>query len=410
MNKKLLQINTTGNFNATGRIAEDIGVIAQRNGYESYIALGRSKRQSANELITIGNKVDIFSHVALTRLFDAHGLGSKQATLEFVKKLSKLNPTIVHLHNLHGYYLNYRFLFQYLNNTDIPCVWTFHDCWPITGHCAHFMSVECDKWERGCHDCELKNEYPKSLLIDASTRNYELKRKYFGGKDKLLIVAVSYWLKDILQRSFLKDKEIEVIHNGIDLDIFTPIDLRTRAKLRSDNQIPNDKFVILGVASQWNEHKGFLDFIELSKYLPANCQIVMVGLTKEQISRLPNSILGVPRISDIHVLRSFYCMADLFLNLSYQESLPTVNIEALACGIPVIAYDAGGTRETLPCDSSLIVKIGDLGAVVKAIVFMMQRDKNESSREGRLFVEENFDKGKQYLKYIEVYNRLISYA
>ena len=276
--KKLLQINSVVNSGSTGRIAEEIGQTAIAAGWESYIAYGRNNRPSQSKLIKIGSDLDIKMHGLQTRLFDRHGLGSKSATQELVEKIEKIKPDIIHLHNIHGYYINIEILFKYLQNTNIPVVWTFHDCWPITGHCSYFSFVGCDKWKTQCFSCPQKTDYPASWFIDRSEKNFNLKKKLFTSLPNVTLVPVSKWLYGILEESFLQNYPLKVIHNGINTEVFRP---STGDAFRAKHHFDN-KFILLGVASVWSPRKGLKDFIALSKVLNNDFQIVLVGLTRKR--------------------------------------------------------------------------------------------------------------------------------
>src|SRR5699024_8325988 len=222
---KLLQINTTVNTTSTGRITEEIGQKAMEDGYESFIAYRKAGPEgSRSELIKSGNEIDKYWHGFKTRVFDLHGFGSKRATRELVREINDINPDVIGLHNLHGYYVNIEILFNYLKDVQKPVLWTFHDCWPFTGHCTYFESVNCERWKTGCHDCPLKKNYPASYFLDNSRWNYAKKKELFNGLKNLTIVTPSAWLKNYVTQSFLKDYPVKVIHNGIDIDIFTPND------------------------------------------------------------------------------------------------------------------------------------------------------------------------------------------
>lgn len=292
--KKLLQINSVINSGSTGHIAEDIGRLAIANGWESYIAYGRNPRPSASHAIRIGNRFDILWHVLVTRLFDLHGLASRRATKKLVRQIKEIKPDVIHLHNIHGYYLNYKILFTYLAESGTPVVWTMHDCWAATGHCPYYTFVQCIVWQSkdGCKNCPQKKNYPSSVLFSNAAYNFKCKKKYFNllSENQLTIVTPSKWLSDEIGKSYLGHYKRIVINNGIDLNVFKPAPVKNEHK---------KKFVILGVASVWDERKGLKSFIELSKLLADDEQIVLVGLTKSQRKNLPKNIQAVPRTENL---------------------------------------------------------------------------------------------------------------
>ena len=221
----LLQINVTCNQGSHGKIAEQIGSLALKNGWRSVIAYSRGNAESESETIKIGNRLNMYWHGFESRIFDNHGLSSRLATKKLVKQILDIHPDIIHLHNIHGYYLNYKILFEFLKEYNHPVVWTLHDCWSITGHCSHFVSANCKRWKTKCFDCPLKSKnYPKSYLFDRSTQNYFDKKAAFSSINNLHIISVSNWLNDIVKESFLNYANLHVIHNGIDISTFKPIE------------------------------------------------------------------------------------------------------------------------------------------------------------------------------------------
>lgn len=400
---KLLQINSVVNSGSTGRIAEEIGLTAIAAGWKSYIAYGRNDRPSQSELIKIGNDWDIKMHGFQTRLFDRHGLGSRSATKELIEKINEISPDIIQLHNIHGYYINIEILFNYLQKTNIPIVWTFHDCWPITGHCSHFSFVGCEKWKKKCYDCPQKTSYPASWLVDRSEKNFHLKKELFTSLPNLTLVPVSNWLSRILKESYLEDYPIKLIHNGINTDIFKP---STSRAFRSKHGLEH-KFLLLGVASVWSPRKGLKDFIELSKHLNSEYQIVLIGLTREQIEQLPDNILGIERTESVEELAELYASCDVYLNPTYEDNFPTTNLESLACGTPVITYKTGGSPEAIDELTGIVVEQGNIGKLIDAINKVKDKGKQSYSeacvnRAHRLYKKED-----RYKEYIDLYEQLI---
>ncbi|WP_146548894.1 glycosyltransferase [Rummeliibacillus suwonensis] len=360
--KKILQINSVCGIGSTGRIATDIHQLLLEQGYDSYIAYGRDSTIQDEKIIRIGTKYDNYAHVALTRIYDQHGFGSKKATKDFIKKVEKLNPDIIHLHNIHGYYINIEMLFDYLKEANKPVIWTLHDCWAITGHCAHFDYIQCRKWQTGCGYCPQTSSYPSSYIYDNSSENYIKKQETFTGVKSLTIATPSKWLANLVKDSFLGAYPIKVINNGIDLAAFKP----TKSDFRKTFNL-EDKFIILGVANVWNAKKGFDYFIELSKRISLNTVIVLVGLTPKQMEKLPKNIIGIRNTRNVQELAKIYSAADVFVNPTLEEVMGTTNIEALACGIPVITFDAGGCSENLNDQCGIVVEKENMDALNKAI-------------------------------------------
>lgn len=393
--KVLLQINVTANWGSTGKIAEQIGQCAISHGWDSYIAYGRWYNPSQSHLIKIGNKLDMYQHYAEQRILDNEGLCSRRATKEFIKRINEIKPDVIQLHNIHDHYLNYRLLFEYLNKTDIKVVWTFHDCWAFTGHCFHFITKGCERWKSGCFDCPLQHEYPKTFF-DRSRKNYTMKKNLFGANNNLTIIACSEWIANFVRQSFLKDKPIYVINNGVDLNVFKD----------SESLDTNKKsFHVLAVSNVWNKDKGFDDILKLREILSNEYEITIVGVTKQQLNSLPQGIVGIERTQNVHELVALYSKVDVFINPTYADNFPTVNLEALACGTPVITYRTGGSPEALDEKTGVVVEQGDINGLAVAIQKM--KENPLSSADCRKRAEDYFEKDKCFEKYIELYNGLM---
>ena len=390
---KLLQINVTSNWGSIGKIAEQIGQCAMRHGWESYVAYGRMQNPSKNKLIKIGTMADVYRHYATQRLLDNEGLCSSRATRRFLKTVDEIKPDIVHLHNIHDHYLNYRLLFSYLAERQIPVVWTFHDCWAFTGHCFHFVTKNCERWKTECHDCPLGHEYPNTLL-DRSRQNFQLKNKLFSNHPNLTIVACSDWIRDFAAQSFLKQNRIEVIKNGIDLDTFKPYGNKS-----------SEKFRIIAVSSVWNKQKGLDDIKELRKLLDDGDEIIVVGVTKSQKQDLPNGIIGIERTNNVQELAGLYSSSNVLINPTYADTFPTVNLEALACGTPVITYRTGGSPEAIDDKTGIVVEQGDVDAMARAIAELKQHPL--SAADCRARAEAHFNRNTCFEKYIQLYNDIL---
>ena len=398
---KILQINTTLNWGSTGRIAEEIGLLLQDKGFESYIAYGRYNNPSRSKTYQIGNKFDVYFHGLLTRIFDNHGLGSKNATLKLVNYIKEIQPDIIHLHNIHGYYVNYQILFNLLSKLDIPIVWTLHDCWSFTGHCSHFSYENCERWKTICYNCPQQRNYPGSFIMDRSKQNYIDKKKAFTSIKNLTIVTVSKWLENEVKSSFLKNFPIKTIYNGINLETFKPT-----PSLEKNKEF-NNKFVILGLASVWTERKGFNDFKKLRSLLSTDYIIILIGLSKKQIKELPEGIIGIQRTNSIQELAEYYSLANVFFNPTWEDNFPTTNLEALACGTPVITYKTGGSIEAIDEKTGFIVDQGDLNTTVQIIEKLKSVDKEKYKISCRQRAIQFYNKNERYEEYIKLYNSIL---
>ena len=375
--KKLLIINSVCGTGSTGRICADIARKYESDGYEVKIAYGRSAFVPDDCLkyaVRIGTTVEVYLHILYTRLTDRHGLASKRATRAFLKWAEEFDPDILWLHNVHGYYINYELLFNWIKSRPkMQVKWTLHDCWTFTGHCAHYMYAKCNRWpiDQGenssthCGSCPQLRQYPASWVTDNSADNYSRKKNAFTGLNNMTLITPSEWLAGELKKSFLSCYPVEVVRNTIDTEVFKP----TESDIRSKYGISDTDKMILAVAGVWTERKGLGDILKLSDELNA-CRIVIVGLTAKQIARIKPDhpdIIYIERTESVEELAKLYSAADVFINPTYEDNYPTVNLESEACGTPVISYDTGGCRETLHRPDSCVIK-QDVSALAQSIL------------------------------------------
>lgn len=357
---KIVHINTFPN-KSTGTIMMNIHKFLLKNDIESFVVWGRGRGSNNEREIFLNDKLGTYYHGLYTRLTDKTGFASKKSTRVLLKKLDEIKPEIVHLHNLHGYYINIELLFNYLKKKKIRIIWTLHDCWTFTGHCTHFEYANCEKWKNKCLNCPLINKYPKSFK-DNSEWNYVKKKDLFNGLN-ITIVTPSKWLTNLVKQSFLKKYETIVIPNGINTDLFKP----TKSDFRKKNHLENKK-IILGVASEWTKEKGYDDFIKLSQLLEDDYRIVLVGLSEKQMKDIPKNILGIRRTESVQELVEIYSAADIYFNLTYADNYPTTNLEALACGTPVVTYKTGGSPECINGKNGIVIDFETLCKNYKKIV------------------------------------------
>lgn len=340
---KVLMINVVCGIRSTGRICTDLATALEKQGHEVKIAYGREQvpEQFQKYAVRIGNDLDVKLHGVRARLVDGTGFGSKRATEKFIEWVKEYDPDIVHLHNLHGYYVNVEVLFKYLKTCGKKIIWTLHDCWAFTGHCTYFDYVGCEKWKYGCESCSQKKEYPACNGLDMSKKNYIIKRKIFTSIPNMTIVTPSQWLADLVKQSYLSEYPTLVIHNGIDTSIFKPTLSNVAEQYHCE-----EKKIILGVAAIWDRRKGLDTFLKLSEILDSSFQIILVGLNKKQIEKLPKNIIGIEKTNNVKELVELYSAAKVFVNPTLEDNYPTTNLEAIACGTPVITYNTGGSPES----------------------------------------------------------------
>jgi len=391
---KVLQVNSVCGRGSTGRIAVDLYRTLEENGDECRIAFGRGQAPQGIDTIRIGSNLTTVTHAGLACITDRSGFYSTTATKAMIKEMKSWNPDIVHLHNIHGYYLNIEVLFQALFEINKPIVWTLHDCWAFTGHCAYFDDANCSRWRIGCGSCIQKTRYPPSFVFDSSARNFIDKRNAFLSVSNLTLVTPSEWLASLVNQSFLARFNTRVIHNGIDLSVFHPV----KGIFRESNNIQGR--MVLGVASIWDHRKGLDHFIKLRSILDPQDVIVLVGLSEWQKRTLPPGMIGIVRTESVQDLVQLYTAADIFLNPTLEDNFPTVNIEALACGTPVITYQTGGSAECLTPECGLAVPKGDIQGLFSAIMSMPKTPAREEACISRSF---QFSKEQMYTKYARLY-------
>lgn len=350
---RVLIINETAN-GSTGKICRQIAKNYIDGGDECVLAIGRGEipQNPECQIKWIGNKFGLYSSVLMTRLFDTHGLNSKIATKKFLKWADSYNPDIVWLHNIHGYYINYEMLFDWIKKRpNMKVKWTLHDCWAFTGHCSYFTMAKCNKWQFGCKNCPQKKEYPKAVVIDNSYNNYNKKKKAFLGVRDMTVIAVSHWLENLIKKSFLKDYNIEVEYNKVNTDIFKP----TESDFKEKYNIKGKK-VVLSVANVWPARKGLADLTELSKLLDESYKIVLVGLSDAQIASLPENVIGLKKTDCIEDLVKIYSAADILVSASKEETFGMTILEAYHCGTPSVVYKDTACEEVAQMTGGIAVE------------------------------------------------------
>lgn len=395
---KVYQINSVCGYGSTGKIVQGLSDVLKKAGHHCRIGYGRGIC-IAEDCFRFESEREVLFHGLLSRLTDRQGFYSSRATKRLIEDIRDYDPDIIHLHNIHGYYLNVKLLFDFLGAYDRPVIWTLHDCWAFTGHCAYFDYIRCDRWVTGCHHCVQKNQYPMTLLADRSRKNYDQKKLLFTAVSGMTIVTPSQWLAELTHRSFLGKFDIQNIPNGIDLSVFQPVssDIRQRYGIGSGP-------MVLGVANVWEVRKGLKDFHLLRQLLPSQYRIVLVGLNDKQIASLPEGIIGIGRTESVQELVELYSAADIYVNPTHEDNFPTTNLEALACGTPVITYDTGGCPESLTDGCGMVVTKKDSRAdTVEALAQAILRA--DFSKESCRKQAENFEKSAQYQKYLQLYLR-----
>lgn len=396
----IAEINTV-NYGSTGKIMLGIQQIAREEGHSvySYYAIGKEK-QSNPFSKQVGRSFYNKLSSKLAHVTGMMGCFSLCSTIKLIHELKRKKIELIHLHNIHISFLNYPLLFRYIKRNDIKVVWTLHDCWSFTGHCAHFTYPSCEKWVYGCSECSRYKEYPISTF-DNSKFMYRLKKKVFIGVPNMTLVTPSFWLKGLVEKSFLKKYPVEVINNGIDLSQFYPIESSVR-----DSYGVDAKFLILGVSFDWNNKKGLDVFLELSRRLEEDrFQIVLVGTDDKVDKLLPPNIISIHKTNNSKELAELYTAADLFVNPTREEVLGLVNIEANACGTPVLMFRTGGSPECINTETGLVVEVDDVNSMEKHIRSLAES--NYFHAEQCVQQAKKFDMNDKYREYVSLYRKMI---
>lgn len=407
---KVLQLNTVCGSGSVGKITVDIYHTLNEQGHKGVILYGRNTAPENVNAIKVGTQTDFYAHALLGVVTGKGGFGSAKMTREIVQTIEKEQPDIIHLHNIHGFYVQIEYLFSYLRRADIPVVWTLHDCWSFTGHCAYFDYMGCEKWQQGCQACpQHRQAYPYSLN-DYSKQAYERKRNAFQNVKNLTIVTPSKWLADLVKKSFLQEYPVQVIPNGIDLANFN--EHAQGGEFRKEMGL-QDKFIILGVANVWELRKGLVHFVKLQELLEKaekdtffqaeNTKIILVGIDKHRKKKLPSSILGIEHTNGAKELAAIYQAADVYVNATLEDNFPTTNLEALSCGTPVITFATGGSPESIDQSCGLVTKTRDAEGIYQALLEIKERPPRERDclKKGR-----EYDKKKRFQEYICLYEKV----
>lgn len=391
---KLVHINAHSKY-STGNIATSI-INEVGNESKLFYAYGSEEKENT---VKHYSRPEWMADVALTRFLGLDSIWSWNNTRKIIRNIKRENPDVVHLHNLHGFYINYRQLFRFIKKNDIRVVWSLHDCWSFTGHCPHFDFVGCERWKTGCHHCPLyKKTYLKSWFFDRSKKGYEIKKRAFCGVKNLVIVTPSKWLEGLVKQSFLKEYPVKVINSGINTENFDIVSNNSFKGI-----LPKDKKIVLAVASTWDQMKGLSDVVEISRRLNDDYVVVMVGVSEAIKKELSNEkIVAITRTENQRQLAELYSAAHVFINTTYEDNYPTVNIEALCCGCPIITYATGGSVESVSDEAGIVVSKGNIDEMMSAIYSL------KGKRYNREKISENakslFSKEEMVRKYIDVYS------
>lgn len=397
---RVLQINAVINKGSTGIIARDICKAVVSYGGEAFFA-SQDKSQANNEF-TVGNWIDYKLHALYSRITGLQGYSSKTSTRALLYWIEQIKPDVVHIHNIHNNFINLPMLFTFLAEKKIPTVITLHDSWLLTGKCMHFLKYGCLKWKTGCYNCPAQKKEVPSLFLDRSHKVWDDRKKYIGKNPYVHIVGCSEWITNMAQESVLKERVVGTVHNGVNLDIFHPRENTIRNELSI-----NDKYVILGMANKWLASENEETYRTFISKLQEDEVLVLIGCSQNQIKKLSGKVVGIPFVTERIRLAEFYSMADVFVNTTIVDTFPTVNLEALACGTPVVTYDSGGARETIDSKTGYLVNYGDVQALRESINHLKNVDKKKLKENCIDRAKSHFDSKICYDDYILLYQRIL---
>lgn len=391
---KIVQVNATSGVGSTGKICAAVSDILSSRGIENYILYSIGNSSVPNSIKFSNTFIRLFQSL-LEKLSGRNGFVAKFSTAFLIKRLNEISPDIVHLHNIHSHDIDLKMLFGYLKRKKIRLFWTFHDCWAFTGGCTHYDMIGCEKWKSQCINCQSYRNF--SYFFDVTDKNFTDKIKVYAKELDLTIVTPSNWLGEQVKQSFLKSYSIKVINNGIDLDLFKPRKSDFRKKYDCEN-----KFILLGVSFVWSVKKGIDIFIKLAQTLDSRYQIVLVGTNETVDKQLPSNVISIHRTNNQVELAEIYSAADLFVQVTREENFPTVNIESLACGTPILTFRTGGSPEIIDDTCGMVVEKNDFNGLKEAIEYIYtQRPYSEDSCMNRAQL---YNKDNRFIDYSNLYN------
>lgn len=395
---KILQINAVYGFKSTGIIVKDIEKLLNDNSHTVYVAYQTALNPPPNSY-KIGSRLDYKLHALYARVFGRQAYASRCATKGLIKYIKRISPDIVHFHNLHSNYINLNMLCDFLAKRKIPTVITMHDCWYFTGKCTHYAAVKCDRWQTTCGNCPQNKAEQPSLFFDCTAKVLKDKTDHLNKLKNLTLVGCSEWVATEARKSLLKNATIKTVYNGVDTSIFKPHDSNFKEK-----HSLNNKFVILGIADKWclDINKEAVTRI-ISENIDA--QILVIGCTQAQKDYFKsyNNVLCLDYISDRQELADIYAASDVFVNLTHADTLPTVNMESICCGTPVITYNCCGSPELIDSDSGFVVEENDINTLLLKIKQIKDTPLLFDVKEK----QKKFDKNTCYNRYLDIYNSLL---
>lgn len=400
---KILQINATYRIGSTGKIISDLNDILTQNGHEGYMLCAYALETKDNLYIMDNMRYPFNAklNILKMRITGLNGYSKKKETIKALEWIDSIEPDVIHLHNIHGDWINLEYLFEYIKRKNARVIWTLHDCWAFTGRCSHFENYGCIKWKHECDACRNSNVYPITYFFDKSKKMFRDKKRWFSKIQNMELITPSEWLAELVSNSMLKEYPVTIIPNGVDTAVFFPREEGSKYLEGLER-----KRLILGVANCWTEGKGLRKFIELDKIIDhEEFQIILVGLSKKQVKDIPKTIIPILRTNNQVELAKIYSQVDCYLNCSILETMGMTTVEAMACGMPVIVFDKTAIPETVGNGCGIILDsdctIEEIYSAVKDICSTRWERKDKCISH----VMCNFDKEKQYKKYLKLYTK-----
>lgn len=401
---KVLLIDVNYKYSSTGKIVHDLAHELINSGHQARVLFGRGESIDSDVALRVAPVWEVYFHALMTRLTGFVGVFSYFATKRLIKQIKKFKPDVVHLHELHGYYVNYSMVVRFLKSSNIPVVWTFHCEFAYTGKCGY--AYDCEKWKTECSSCPQIKEYPSSLYFDFTRYMFHEKKKDFEGFDNLTIVTPSAWLARRVKQSFLSNFDVRVIHNGIETDsIFFP---RNAGHLVEKYDLHQKRIVLAVAPNLMDERKGGKWILDLASYYGDDVFFILIGVS-EAILNCPMNVVCLPKTKNQNELAEFYSLADVFLLTSQKETFSLVTAESLSCGLPVIGFDSGAPTEVAPAGYGLFSVYGDLVTLKRNLDAFLEGNLDFKSREEcRAFAVDNYSNRAMLDAYVCVYSEALA--
>lgn len=398
---RILYIDVNCRNSSTGKIVYDLYTQCRADGHIAGICYGRGPVVNGEQIMKFGLDWETALHALLTRLTGWTGRFSFFSTRRLLRFLREFQPDLVHIHELHAYFVDLKPLLRYLAEQRIPVVQTLHCEFTYTGKCGY--AYECERWKTSCGNCPHRKDYPKTLWFDHTAAMQREKQALYGALERLVVTAPSNWLAERAKQSFLKEREIAVVHNGIDTErVFHP---RDASDLRAKHGLTEEKVVLAVAPDLLSQRKGGRWVIKLAEQMKGdNIRFILLGVS-DLSEAFPPNVIALGPISDQTLLSQYYAMADCFVICSEKENFPTTCLEAFCCGTPVVGFAAGGTAETVPAPYGRFCAYGDITELQSAVGQQLSASFPRESVAGD--AERRYSQQTMYQNYRQIYETIL---